>query len=79
MDGVIKQQQQQQQPGVSLTSQCDGCSLTNLAPSPHQLPGLNNQVLLRELRLDDNSISSLEGLADCWLPLLELLSVAQNR
>ncbi|XP_075883350.1 uncharacterized protein lrriq1 isoform X2 [Nelusetta ayraudi] len=42
-------------------------------------PRLDNQVLLRELRLDDNSISSLDGLAACWLPLLEHLSVAQNR
>lgn len=41
---------------------------------------MDNQVLLRELRLDDNSISCLDGLAACcWLPLLERLSVAQNR
>ncbi|KAM7415136.1 hypothetical protein PAMA_019791 [Pampus argenteus] len=42
-------------------------------------PSLNNQVLLRELRLDDNSISSLQGLTACWLPLMQILSVAQNR
>ncbi|KAM4573715.1 leucine-rich repeat- and IQ domain-containing protein 1 [Odontesthes bonariensis] len=42
-------------------------------------PSLNNQVLLREVRLDDNSISSLQGLAACWLPLMQNLSVAQNR
>ncbi|CAG5957588.1 unnamed protein product, partial [Menidia menidia] len=42
-------------------------------------PGLNNQVLLREVRLDDNSISSVEGLAACWLPLMQTLSVSQNR
>ncbi|XP_013876062.1 leucine-rich repeat and IQ domain-containing protein 1 [Austrofundulus limnaeus] len=42
-------------------------------------PVLNNQVLLRELRLDDNSISSLQGLSGCWLPLLQHVSVAQNR
>ncbi|XP_072241368.1 leucine-rich repeat- and IQ domain-containing protein 1 [Leuresthes tenuis] len=42
-------------------------------------PSLNNQVLLREVHLDDNSISSLQGLAACWLPLMQNLSVAQNR
>ncbi|XP_068594980.1 leucine-rich repeat and IQ domain-containing protein 1 [Brachionichthys hirsutus] len=42
-------------------------------------PSLNNQVLLRELYLDDNSISSLQGLTACWLPLMQHLSVAQNR
>uniref|UniRef100_A0A8C4HPP3 Leucine-rich repeat and IQ domain-containing protein 1 n=1 Tax=Dicentrarchus labrax TaxID=13489 RepID=A0A8C4HPP3_DICLA len=42
-------------------------------------PSLNNQVLLRELHLDDNSISSLQGLIACWLPLMQHLSVAQNR
>lgn len=45
----------------------------------HQPPNLKNQVLLRELRLDDNSLSSLQGLAACWLPLMQHLSVAQNR
>ncbi|CAG05590.1 unnamed protein product, partial [Tetraodon nigroviridis] len=42
-------------------------------------PRLPNQVLLRELHLDDNSISSLQGLSACWLPLMQHLSVAQNR
>ncbi|XP_076590138.1 uncharacterized protein lrriq1 isoform X2 [Chaetodon auriga] len=42
-------------------------------------PSLNNQVLLRELLLDDNSICSLQGLTACWLPLMQRLSVAQNR
>ncbi|XP_017285691.2 leucine-rich repeat and IQ domain-containing protein 1 isoform X1 [Kryptolebias marmoratus] len=42
-------------------------------------PVLNDQVLLRELHLDDNSIASLRGLAACWLPLLQRVSVAQNR
>ncbi|XP_044048375.1 leucine-rich repeat and IQ domain-containing protein 1 isoform X2 [Siniperca chuatsi] len=42
-------------------------------------PSLNNQVLLRELHLDDNSISSLTALNACWLPLMQHLSVAQNR
>lgn len=44
-----------------------------------QPPRLDNQVLLRELHLDDNSISSLQGLAACWLPLMQHLSVAKNR
>ncbi|XP_029991505.1 leucine-rich repeat and IQ domain-containing protein 1 [Sphaeramia orbicularis] len=44
-----------------------------------QPPALNNHVLLRELRLDDNSISSLQELAACWLPIMQHLSVAQNR
>ncbi|XP_028287147.1 leucine-rich repeat and IQ domain-containing protein 1 [Parambassis ranga] len=42
-------------------------------------PGLNNQVLLRELHLDDNSIASLQGLSACWLPLMQQLTVSQNR
>ncbi|KAK6482785.1 leucine-rich repeat and IQ domain-containing protein 1 isoform X1 [Huso huso] len=41
-------------------------------------PGLVNHVLIKELYLDDNSISSLESLSSYWLPLLHLLSVAQN-
>lgn len=55
-------------PGVSLTS-----------GFVHQPPRLTNQVLLRELHLDDNSISSLLGLSACWLPLMQHLSVAKNR
>lgn len=35
-DGVVKQQQQQ--PEVSLTSQCDGCSLTTSARFPTSRP-----------------------------------------
>ncbi|XP_053741976.1 leucine-rich repeat and IQ domain-containing protein 1 isoform X2 [Synchiropus splendidus] len=42
-------------------------------------PSLHNHVLLTELRLDDNSISSLQSLCDCWLPMLQVLAVAQNR
>ncbi|XP_041111159.1 leucine-rich repeat and IQ domain-containing protein 1 isoform X2 [Polyodon spathula] len=41
-------------------------------------PELVNHVLIKELYLDDNSISSLESLSSNWLPLLHLLSVAQN-
>ncbi|KAJ7369251.1 Leucine-rich repeat and IQ domain-containing protein 1 [Desmophyllum pertusum] len=43
-----------------------------------QPPRLVNNVLLRELRLDDNSISSFESLSRAWLPLLQTLSVSQN-
>lgn len=46
---------------------------------PLQPPHLVNSVLLRELKLDDNSISSLEPLSKAWLPLLQTLSVSQNR
>ncbi|XP_028638940.1 leucine-rich repeat and IQ domain-containing protein 1 isoform X1 [Grammomys surdaster] len=41
-------------------------------------PSLRNHVLLRKLHLDDNSISSVEGLSSCWLPLLQDLSISQN-
>jgi len=44
-----------------------------------QPPLLSNHVLLQELILDDNSISTLEPLADVWLPSLQVLSVKQNR
>lgn len=46
---------------------------------PLQPPHLVNTVLLRELKLDDNSISSMEPLSKAWLPLLQTLSVSQNR
>ncbi|XP_075993806.1 leucine-rich repeat- and IQ domain-containing protein 1 [Genypterus blacodes] len=61
----------------------ESCALLNTldlsANSLTEPPCLENQVLLRELRLDDNSISTLQGLTACWLPLMQLLSVAQNR
>ncbi|XP_036373534.1 leucine-rich repeat and IQ domain-containing protein 1 [Megalops cyprinoides] len=41
-------------------------------------PRLMNQVLMRELCLSDNIISSLESLSASWLPLLQQLSVAKN-
>ena len=44
-----------------------------------QPPQLTNCVLLRELKLDDNSISSLDSLSSAWLPLLRCLSLSQNR
>jgi len=44
-----------------------------------QPPHVVNSVLLRELKLDDNSISSLQPLSRAWLPLLQTLSVSQNR
>ncbi|XP_048585516.1 leucine-rich repeat and IQ domain-containing protein 1-like isoform X2 [Nematostella vectensis] len=60
----------------------EGCQLLeNLdlrANNLLQPPSLTNHVLLRELRLDDNSICTLEPLAKSWLPLLETLSVSQN-
>ncbi|XP_043823649.1 leucine-rich repeat and IQ domain-containing protein 1 [Dromiciops gliroides] len=43
-----------------------------------EFPSLENQVLLRELYLDDNSISTLEIVSSYWLPLLQILTVSQN-
>ncbi|XP_056654562.1 leucine-rich repeat and IQ domain-containing protein 1 isoform X3 [Monodelphis domestica] len=44
----------------------------------NELPSLKNHVLLRELYLDDNSISTLEMFSSYWLPLLQILTVSQN-
>ncbi|KAM6381856.1 LOW QUALITY PROTEIN: leucine-rich repeat- and IQ domain-containing protein 1 [Alca torda] len=44
-----------------------------------ELPRLENHVLLRELYLDDNSISAVRMLSLYWLPLLEILLLSQNR
>ncbi|NWW42945.1 LRIQ1 protein, partial [Pedionomus torquatus] len=44
-----------------------------------ELPRLENHVLLRELYLDDNSISSVRMLSFYWLPLLQILLLSQNR
>ncbi|NXA15859.1 LRIQ1 protein, partial [Sapayoa aenigma] len=44
-----------------------------------EFPRLENHVLLRELYLDDNSISSVRMLSLFWLPLLQIFSVSQNR
>uniref|UniRef100_A0A8C6QDI3 Leucine-rich repeats and IQ motif containing 1 n=1 Tax=Nannospalax galili TaxID=1026970 RepID=A0A8C6QDI3_NANGA len=41
-------------------------------------PSLKNHVLLRKLHLDDNSISTVEELSSCWLPLLQDLTISQN-
>ncbi|MEE6516899.1 hypothetical protein FKM82_026743, partial [Ascaphus truei] len=41
-------------------------------------PTLNNHVLLREIYLDDNNLSAVEGISSCWLPLLQVLSISQN-
>ncbi|KAG8513969.1 Leucine-rich repeat and IQ domain-containing protein 1, partial [Galemys pyrenaicus] len=38
-----------------------------------------NHVLLRELCLDDNSISTVEAFSSYWLPLLQNLTISQNR
>ncbi|NXI62446.1 LRIQ1 protein, partial [Anseranas semipalmata] len=43
-----------------------------------ELPRLENHVLLRELYLDDNSISAMRMLSLYWLPLLQILSLSQN-
>lgn len=43
-----------------------------------QLPKLENQVLLRELLADDNSLSSVDELSTAWLPLLHRLSLTHN-
>ncbi|XP_023572025.1 leucine-rich repeat and IQ domain-containing protein 1 [Octodon degus] len=43
-----------------------------------KLPSLGNHVLLRELYLDDNSISTMESFSSYWLPLLQNLSISQN-
>ncbi|NXG56662.1 LRIQ1 protein, partial [Hemiprocne comata] len=44
-----------------------------------ELPQLENHVLLRELYLDDNSISAVRILSLYWLPLLQVLLLSQNR
>ncbi|PKU49681.1 leucine-rich repeat and iq domain-containing protein 1 [Limosa lapponica baueri] len=44
-----------------------------------ELPRLENHVLLRELYLDDNSISAVRMLSLYWLPLLQTLLLSQNR
>ena len=43
-----------------------------------QPPKLSNHVLLRELVLDDNNLTSLESLTHTWLPLMQRLHLAQN-
>jgi len=43
------------------------------------MPDLQNHVLLQELLLDDNSITSLDRLVLYWLPLMQKLNVSQNR
>ena len=43
-----------------------------------QAPHLPHHVLLRELRLDDNSLTYISPLCQAWLPLLQILSLAGN-
>uniref|UniRef100_A0A669P8Q2 Leucine rich repeats and IQ motif containing 1 n=1 Tax=Phasianus colchicus TaxID=9054 RepID=A0A669P8Q2_PHACC len=43
-----------------------------------ELPRLENHVLLRELYLDDNSISAVRMLSLYWLPLLQILLLSHN-
>ncbi|KAG9335884.1 hypothetical protein JZ751_003541, partial [Albula glossodonta] len=63
-------------------SDLDNCALLNtLKLQGNNLtepPSLKNHVLMRELHLDDNIISSLDSLAACWLPLLQLISASKN-
>ncbi|XP_062317754.1 leucine-rich repeat and IQ domain-containing protein 1 isoform X2 [Osmerus eperlanus] len=67
---------------LSTVEGLDNCALLNTlnlrANNLTEPPLLKNQVLLRELHLEDNNISSMGGLTACWLPLLQLFSVAQN-
>ncbi|KAK3699172.1 hypothetical protein QZH41_011874 [Actinostola sp. cb2023] len=66
-------------PGVKEIDSCQLLQILNLTGNNLQKPPLLiNHVLLRELWLDDNSISMLEPLANTWLPSLHLLSVTQN-
>uniref|UniRef100_A0A8C3J7A5 Leucine-rich repeat and IQ domain-containing protein 1 n=1 Tax=Calidris pygmaea TaxID=425635 RepID=A0A8C3J7A5_9CHAR len=44
-----------------------------------EVPRLENHVLLRELYLDDNSISAMRMISLYWLPLLQTLLLSQNR
>ncbi|XP_064199070.1 leucine-rich repeat and IQ domain-containing protein 1 [Anguilla rostrata] len=41
-------------------------------------PSLKNHILMKELYLDDNIVSSLDSLSVCWLPLLQLISASKN-
>ncbi|XP_070265722.1 leucine-rich repeat- and IQ domain-containing protein 1 isoform X2 [Myotis yumanensis] len=43
-----------------------------------EIPPLENHVLLRELYLDDNSISTVDACSLYWLPLLQNLTLSQN-
>ena len=61
------------------------CSPPSLPPSLHpdtcllpQIPSLPSHVLLRELRLDENSLSSVSPIATAWLPLLQTLTLTNN-
>jgi len=44
-----------------------------------QVPVLGNNPLLVELRLAENSVTMINGLAAVWLPLLTSLDLHQNR
>ncbi|GFO43648.1 leucine-rich repeat and iq domain-containing protein 1-like [Plakobranchus ocellatus] len=57
------------------------CLLMELSLAANNLlkvPELKNQVLLQCLNVEENSIKTLEGLANCWLPLLTTVSCAKN-
>src|SRR6218665_1288766 len=44
-----------------------------------QVPSLTNQVLLCDLLLDKNGLSSLTSLSQSWLPCLSHLGLSENR
>eukprot|EP00794_Sanderia_malayensis_P018217 gene18217-20035_t len=53
--------------------------LVDLAGNTIQsVPNLKNHVLLRKLQLDENNITTLGILSDCWLPSLEILTLSGN-
>ena len=43
-----------------------------------QHPSLCDHVLLRELYLDENSLSDVTAITKAWLPLLQTLSLSNN-
>ena len=43
-----------------------------------QVPHLPHHVVLRELKLEDNSLTDVSPLCRAWLPLLQTLSLARN-
>ncbi len=45
----------------------------------YQMPDLANQILMINLKLDDNSIYKLNELNKYWMPLLRLIELNQNR
>uniref|UniRef100_A0A7M5ULP8 Leucine-rich repeat and IQ domain-containing protein 1 n=1 Tax=Clytia hemisphaerica TaxID=252671 RepID=A0A7M5ULP8_9CNID len=44
-----------------------------------EVPQFEDNALLTSLSLDSNTIQHLDGMADCWLPLLIIISASNNR